>query len=926
MAKRVTITIDGRELRAEEGANLLQVAEHNGIMIPNLCYHRKLSPTGACRLCVTKIAGRRDWAAACTVAVTDGLDITAFDEELEQSRRYILDYLLSEHNEEFDGTYSDQFRELKRRYNLEDPNARMFPSFWRELNYPVDDSSPVLTYDASKCIKCFRCVKACDELQGKNVLSFTSRGITSYIIAGAERWGESECDGCGECIQLCPTGAIVEKPNREIIELEALDKRVVTTCPYCGVGCQLHLLVQNGRIVRADGVDGVSPNDGRLCVKGRFGYEYVHSEDRLTKPLIKRNGRFEEAEWDEALDLIAAKFAEIKDAHGGDALAGYSSAKCTNEDNYLFQKLIRMAFGTNNVDYCTRLCHASTVTAMLKSIGDGAGSNSIEDYEHADCILITGNNMIETHPVTATFVKRGKRNGARIIVVDPKWTPMVRHADIWLQPRLGTDVALLNGMIHVIIEHGLIDKEFIRRRVQGGLNAFRELKQLTDRYTPEAVEEITSVPAANIVRAATLFAGSGKSLVATGMGMSQQVTGTNNVFALINMLLISGHLGKEGSGINPPRGQNNVQGASDVGVSPLNFPGYQPVTDEAVRTSIAGVWGVDPAELPTKPGLTTVEIMQAAHRGEVKGMYIMGENPMVTDPNLNHTREALENLEFLVVQDIFHTETTRFADVVLPGVTFAEKNGTFVNSDRRVLRVRPAVVPPGDARQDWRSILEIAIRMGRPIGRYADEAKVFDEIVAVTPMLAGISFERLEAGGIQWPCPHKEHPGTQTLFLERFNTPSGKAHLNPVEYVEQSEQPSAEFPFILNSGRILYQYHSTTMSRRNGVLRSFADEAYALIHPSDTARHGLHDGERVNITSARGTLSTTLRVSEEVAPGELFMPFHYGEAPVNMLTRDELDPFSRIAPFKLSACRIERADIERTEATPSRGEYSEAQP
>ncbi len=921
MAQTVTLSIDGRSLRAEEGENLLQVAERNEIMIPNLCYHRKLSPTGACRLCIVKIAGRRDWSAACTVAVSDGMEVTAFDEELEESRRYVLDYLLSEHNEEFDGTYHDQFRELKQRYKPKDPAARIFPSLRTVLDYPLDDSSPVLTYDAPKCIKCFRCVKACDEVQGKNVLSFTSRGITSYIIAGFEHWAGSECDGCGECIQLCPTGALVEKPNRGRINLEALDKRVVTTCPYCGVGCQLELMVQGGRIVRADGVEEVPPNDGRLCVKGRFGYEYVHSEDRLTKPLIKRNGRFEEADWEEALALVASKFAEIRDRHGGDALAGYSSAKCTNEDNYLFQKLIRMAFGTNNVDYCTRLCHASTVTAMLKSIGDGAGSNSIEDYEHADCILITGNNMIETHPVTATFVKRGKRNGARIIVIDPKWTPMVRHADIWLQPRLGTDVALLNGMMHVIIERGLVDRAFIRKRVEGGLKAFNELKRLTDRYTPEAVQEITAVPADDIVRAARLFAGSGKSLVATGMGMSQQVTGTNNVFALINMLLISGHLGREGSGINPPRGQNNVQGASDVGVSPLNYPGYQPVTDASVRDSIAGVWGVNSAELPAAPGLTTVEIMQAAHRGEVRGMYIMGENPMVTDPNLHHTREALENLEFLVVQDIFPTETTRLADVILPGVSFAEKNGTFVNSDRRVLRVRPAVDPPGEARQDWRAILEIGERMGRPIGAYMDESEIFDEIAAATPMLAGISFARLEQGGIQWPCPHSDHPGTPTLFLERFNTKSGKAHLTPVEHAEQSEQPSPEFPFLLNTGRILYQYHSATMSRRNAALRSFADRSYALMHPRDAARQRLHDGERVTITSARGSVNTTLRVSGEVARGELFMPFHYGESPVNMLTRDELDPYSRIAPFKLSACRVER-----TQPTATPGEYSAVPP
>ena len=905
MGKEVTVTIDGRAIRAEEGQNLLQVARENGIDIPGLCYHRKLTPTGACRLCVCKIRDMRGLVASCTIMVTDGMEVIAYDDEIEEARRYLLDYLLSEHNEYYDESYEDEFRELKIRYGLDDPANRKFPPVWEELGYPSDDTSPVLTYDASKCIKCFRCIKACEEVQGKNVLSFTSRGITSYIIAGFDNWKDSECDGCGECIQLCPTGAIVEKPHREKVRLDNIDKKVITTCPYCGVGCQLELLVSDGRIVRANGAEGLPPNDGRLCVKGRFGIDFVHSPERLTKPLIKRNGKFEEASWEEALQLIAEKFVEIQQKHGNGALAGYSSAKCTNEDNYLFQKFVRVVFGSNNVDYCTRLCHASTVVAMLRSIGNGAGSNSIEDYETADCILVTGNNIIETHPVTATFVKKGKRRGGKVLVIDPKWTPLVRYADIWLQPRLGTDVALLNGMMHVIIGEGLTDSNFIENRVEGGMEAFSELKNLTRKYTPEFTERITSVPAANIVRAALVFAKAKKSIVATGMGLSQQVTGTNNVFSLINMLLITGHIGREGSGINPPRGQNNVQGASDVGTSPLTYPGYIPVGNDDNRRKVAEVWGVSYESLSGKPGLTTVEIMQAAHKGEVRGMYIMGENPMITDPNLNHTEESLKKLDFLVVQDIFHTETTPFADVILPAASFAEKNGTFVNSDRRVLRVRKAVESPGEARQDWRIIVEIARRMGKPVGDYQDESEIFDEIAAVTPMMAGINHTRLENKGIQWPCPTKDHPGTATLFLERFNTPSGKAKLNPVEHVDQKERADNEFPFILNSGRILYQYHSATMSRRNKALNDFANEAYVLMNPSDAAKFEYPEGIKVRLVSRRGELETSLRISDEVAPGELFMPFHYSESPVNKLTRDELDPHSRIAPFKLSACRVE---------------------
>lgn len=904
MSNLATIEIDGKIINARSGENLLEVARQNGILIPSLCYHRKLTPTGACRLCVTKIKGMSGLVAACTVAVSDGMAVTAFDSELEETRRYLLDYLLSEHNEAADNSYEDEFKALVARYGLEDPTKRQFPSLWKSLEYPVDDSSPVLTYDASKCIKCFRCIKACDEVQGKNVLSFAERGIRSYIIGGFGVWGESECDGCGECIQLCPTGAIVEKPNRDVLKSAKADRGVVSVCPYCGVGCQIELKVKNKRIVRANGVEGVKPNDGRLCVKGRFGYAYVGHPDRLTQPLIKRNGQFVAAGWEETLDLIAAKFNAIKEKSGSDALAGYASAKCTNEDNYIFQKFIRTAFGTNNLDYCTRLCHASTVTAMLHSLGDGAGSNAIEDYATADCILVIGNNMIETHPVTATFVKRGIASGAKLIIIDPKWTPLVKSADVWLQLRLGTDVALLNGLIRIIISENLIDKDFIIHRIEGGLQAFEDLKKMAANYPLEKVAEITGVAPDKLLAAARYYAKANRALIATGMGTSQQVTGTHNVFSLINMCLIAGKIGKIGSGINPPRGQNNVQGASDVGCSPLIYPGYIPVTDDENRKKVAAVWDVPFEALSGKIGLTTVEIMQAAQAGKIKGMYIMGENPVLTDPNQKHTQEALERIEFLVVQDIFPTETTEFADVILPGVSFAEKNGTFVNSDRRVSRVRKAVNPPGNTRQDWEVLWEVAKRMGYPMQPYRDESQIFDEIAATTPMMAGISYDRIEREGIQWPCPTKDHPGTSTLFLDEFNTPSGKAVLNPVEYVPQSEKTDAAYPFLLNSGRILYQFHTSTMSRRNKALTDFANDSYVLMHPDDAAKLVLTEGTRVKIASRQGEIDTLLRISDEVLPGELFMPFHYGESPVNRLTRDELDPHSKIAPFKLTACRL----------------------
>ena len=906
MSDIATIQIDGKIISARSGENLLMVARQNNILIPSLCYHRKLTPTGACRLCITKIKGQSGLVASCTVPISDGLEVTAFDGELEETRRYLLDYLLSEHNEASDLSYEDEFKALVERYGLKDPLKRQFPSLWKSLEYPVDDSSPVLTYDASKCITCFRCIKACDEVQGKNVLSFAHRGIASYVIGGFGVWGESECDGCGECIQLCPTGAIVEKPGRDILKSGRADKHVQTICPYCGVGCQIELVVKDNRIVRANGVEGVKPNDGRLCVKGRFGYEFVGSRDRLTQPLIKRDGQFVEAGWNEALDLIAANFNAIKKNFGKDALAGYASAKCTNEDNYIFQKFIRTAFGTNNVDYCTRLCHASTVTAMLRSLGNGAGSNSIEDYATADCILVIGNNMIETHPVTATFVKHGVAGGARLIVIDPKWTPLVKYADIWLQPRLGTDVALLNGLIQIIISENLFDKDFIINRIEGGMQAFEKLKILASNYPSKKVTDITGVASEKLMSAARMYAEADRALIATGMGISQQLTGTHTVFTLINLCLITGGIGKVGAGLNPPRGQNNVQGASDVGCSPFIYPGYIPVTDDENREKVAAIWNFPHEALSARAGLTTVEIMQAAHCGTVKGMYIMGENPVLTDPNQMHTREALERVEFLVVQDIFPNETTAYADVILPGVAFAEKNGTFVNSDRRVSRVRKAVKPPANVRQDWEVLVEVAERMGYPMQAYRDESEIFDEIAAVTPVLAGISHGRIEKQGIQWPCPTKDHPGTDTLFLDKFNTPSGKAILRPVDYIPQTEKTDTVYPFLLNTGRILYQYHTCTMSRRNRVLTEFANRSYVLMHPDDATKLGLENGERAMIVSRQGQIVTQLKLSDEVLPGELFMPFHYGESPVNRLTRDVLDPLSKIAPFKLTACRVEK--------------------
>jgi len=922
----ITITIDGKPIQTTTGRLLIEVAREAGYKIPSLCWHRKLSPTGACRLCIVKVAGMRGLVTSCTTEVTDGMVVTAFDDELEEERKFLVASLMTEVAVGTDGSHRDEFAELCVRYGFADsiapprmPTEVMGLPLAGEDWHTVDDTSPVLTFDPSKCIKCFRCVKGCEEVQGKGVIGVLDRGIHSYISAGMDGWGGSECDGCGECVQLCPTGALVEKPNRAEMAFAGVHsskekpKKVQTTCSYCGVGCQLSLTVLDGTIVRSDGVEGVLPNDGRLCVKGRFGYDFVHSPERLTVPLIKENGAFREATWDEALDAAAAGFLKVKEKYGPDALAGYTSAKCTNEDNYLFQKFTRIAFGTNNLDYCTRLCHASTVTAMLKALGDGAATASIEDYETVDCALVIGNNMIETHPVTATYLKRGLARGGKLVVIDPRWTPLAPYADVWLQPRMGTDVALLNGMARIAIKEGWIDEDFIARRVSGGLGSLEALKLAVEPYDPAEVTRLTGVPADKLLLATRLYATAGKSIIATGMGMSQQAVGTNNVFALINLMLATGQVGREGAGISPPRGQNNVQGATDVGASPIFYPGYIPASDDANRARIAALWGYPVAELPSARGLTTVEIIKAVGDGKVHALYVMGENPLHTDPNLNHVEHAIHMLDFMVVQDIFMTPTAMKADVVLPASSFAEKDGTFTNSDRRVLRVRKAVELPGQARNDSWIIQEIARRMNRPIGPYGSASpypsasSIWDEIAVAAPIVAGISYRRLEAHGIQWPCPTADHPGQRTLFLERFNTPDGLARIMPVAYASGAEEPDAEYPLVLNTGRILYQFHSSTMSLRSAPLATFASESYLLMHTDDALRYDLPDGAKVRVLSRRGELTTTLKIDDGVIPGETFMPFHYPDAQVNRLTRDELDPSSRIAPLKLSAVRVELA-------------------
>ena len=674
-------------------------------------------------------------------------------------------------------------------------------------------------------------------------------------------------------------------------------ENILTTCPYCGAGCNIYLQVLDGKLVGVLPCKSHVVSKQKLCIKGWNCHEFVTSKDRLTKPLIKRDGRFVEASWEEALDTIANKFKQYKEQYGPDAFGIMASAKCTNEENFLMMKFARVVIGTNDVDHCARLCHASTVAGLAKAFGSGAMTNSIEEIENSDCILITGSNTTEQHPLVARYIMRAKEKGAKLIVVDPRKIPLAQFADIHLRQRPGTDVAWINGFMNVILNEGLEDKEFIAERTEG----FEELRGIVEKYNPECVEKITGIPKDDLANAARTYARAERASIIYSMGITQHTTGVDNVVSCANLAMLTGNLGKPSTGVNPLRGQVNVQGACDVGALPVVYSGYQSVADEKIRAKFEQAWNT---KLPDKPGLTVVEMTNEAAKGKLNVIYIMGENPMMSDPDINHVKEALNKVEFLVVQDIFLTETAELADVVLPATSFAEKEGTFTTTDRRVQMVRKAIDPIGDSKPDWQIICDLARRMGSKEFEYSSPADIMNEIASLTPIYGGMAFERLQEVGLQWPCPSKEHPGTPYLHKGAFSR--GKGKFFGIEFKEPAELPDEEYPLILTTGRVIFHFHTGTMTRKTALLNRESPTGFVEINPEDARELSIVDGEKVLVQSRRGEIEISAKVTSKVPPRVIFIPFHFAECAANVLTNPALDPAAKIPEFKVCAARVKK--------------------
>ena len=918
MTNKISFILDGITVWAQKEETIWDVAKRKGTIIPHLCHSGEVGyrSDGNCRACMVEIHGERVLTASCVRKPTEGMVVKVSSGRAQKARATVLELLIGD-QPNYKNAH-DKSSHLWQTAKAQGIETSRFPKIDKTQIPLLDDSHVAMSVNLDACIQCNLCVRACREVQVNDVIGMAGRGRTAKIVFDQDDpMGASSCVACGECVQACPTGALMPATSidsKQIGDSSDYDSETKSVCPFCGVGCQISLKVKDGRIKNVDGAPGPA-NEQRLCVKGRFGFDYIHHPHRLTKPLIRKEDapkkglnvdisdpstHFREASWEEALEFASNGLKKLQNKYDGTAVAGVGSAKCSNEEAYLFQKLIRQGFRHNNVDHCTRLCHASSVAALMENVGSAAVTATFNEIENADVAIVIGANPTENHPVAATYFKQFTKKGGKLIIMDPRGTAMKRFSSHMLQFKPGSDVAMLNAIMHVIIREKLYDEQYIQAYTE---NWEQEKAHLAN-FPPEKMSKICGIKAKTLISVARAFATAKAGMIFWGMGVSQHVHGTNNSRCLISLALMCGHVGRPGTGLHPLRGQNNVQGASDAGLIPMFLPDYQSVTDEGVRSSFREIW--NSGDFSSETGLTVVEIMDAIHEGKIKGMYIMGENPAMSDPDLNHARAALAKLDHLIVQDIFITETANYADVILPAAAFAEKSGTVTNTNRQVQMGRPALPPPGEAKEDWWITVELAKKLGLD-WQYTHPSQVFAEMKLSMKSLENITWSRLEKeNAVTYPSLSLEDPGQHIVFADGFPRHDGRAKFTPADIVAPDETPDKDYPLILTTGRVLEHWHTGSMTRRANVLDSVEPEASCSINPVILEKYQITSGEIIRLSTRRGSIDLMVRADKEVSKDMIFMPFAFVEAAANLLTNPALDPYGKIPEFKYCAVKIEK--------------------
>jgi formate dehydrogenase major subunit len=902
IGRPVSLTVDGKSVTVANGTSVMRAAALAGIAVPKLCATDSLDAFGSCRVCLVEIEGRKGYPASCTTEVEEGMEVRTRSERLDDLRRSVVELYVSDHPLDCISCSANgdcELQDVAESLGVEESRYGLGESGYREVGQ--DASNPYFNFEPAQCIVCYRCIRACDDIQGTFALTVDGRGYASRITAGqGEAFMESDCVSCGACVNHCPTEALIEK---SVIEEGLPDRSVTTTCAYCGVGCSFNAELKGDRVVRMTPDKAGQANHGHACVKGRFAFGYATHRDRITKPMIRDTIEepWREVSWAEAFEYTAGRLRAIQQDHGPDSVGGITSSRCTNEETYLVQKMVRAAFGNNNVDTCARVCHSPTGYGLKTTLGESAGTQAFHSVEHADVIMVMGANPSDAHPVFASRLKRRLRKGAKLIVVDPRRIELVNGAHVRAEHHLalrpGSNVAFINAMAHVVVTEGLEDREFIAARCEE--EPYRQWREFIagEQNSPEATERISGIPASELRAAARLFAAAPNAAIYYGLGVSEHSQGSTTVMGIANLAMVTGNLGREGVGVNPLRGQNNVQGSCDMGSFPHELPGYRHISDPAVRSLFEEEWGVT---LKSEPGLRIPNMFDASVAGRFRGLYVQGEDVAQSDPNIQHVEAALRGLECLIVQDLFLNETARFAHVFLPGSSFLEKDGTFTNAERRISRVRKAIEPLAGL-ADWEVTMELSRALGYPM-QYRHPSEIMDEIARLTPTFAGVTYEKLDQlGSIQWPCNDEAPHGTPTMHVGEFVR--GKGYFAITGFVPTDEVASRRYPLLLTTGRILSQYNVGAQTRRTPNSEFYSEDVLE-IHPFDAEERGIGHGDWCGVASRAGDTVLRAVLTDSVQPGVVYTTFHFPSSGANVITTDNSDWATNCPEYKVTAVQV----------------------